>query len=234
MEGSIISAQRTAASAALAARTLTSSPEPRRAALVGCGPINFEVARFLAIMCPAIEQYTVFDIRESRSKHFRDKWNRQGESITIDIAASADDALASAQLISFATTAKSPHVFDISMCAEGTTILHLSLRDLGSKVILASDNIVDDVDHVFREQTSIHLAGEEAGNRSFVRSTLGRILHKRDVPRRESSSMVIFSPFGLGILDIAVGSLVYELALEEGKGSRLQGFFPFPWRVNTD
>ena len=46
-ESSIISAQRTAASAALAARELHAIGDETTLGLIGCGVINFEIARFV-------------------------------------------------------------------------------------------------------------------------------------------------------------------------------------------
>src|SRR5262249_37794598 len=53
-EGSLISAKRTAASAALAAQWLHGGKKVNCVAMVGCGPINFEISRFLLAVFPEI------------------------------------------------------------------------------------------------------------------------------------------------------------------------------------
>ena len=87
----------------------------------------------------------------------------------------------------------------------------------------------DEVDHVSRAQTSIHLAEQLTGDRTSIRCTLGDRLIGRADTRRVSSSITVFSPFGLGILDVAVGKFPYDLARKANVGSIVQSFFPQPW-----
>jgi ornithine cyclodeaminase/alanine dehydrogenase-like protein (mu-crystallin family) len=115
------------------------------------------------------------------------------------------------------------------MFAPNSIILHVSLRDLAPGLLLTCDNLVDDVDHVCREQTSVHLAEQAVGHRGFIRGTLADVLQGRIPPRRDDQSITVFSPFGLGVLDVAVGKLVYELALEQNRGQSIKSFLPAAW-----
>lgn len=229
MEGSIISAKRTAASAALAAQYVHPVGGVNRVGLVGCGLINFEIARFLKAIYPEMKTLIAFDVDVNQARRFKKKCQTLWREINIEIADSLQVVLSNSSLISLATTAAKPHIFDLSDCAPGSTILQISLRDLSPEVILSCDNIVDDIDHVCRAQTSVHLAEQAIGNRSFIRCTLADIVRGLAPKRSDAESLAVFSPFGLGVLDIAVGKLVYDLGIEQQRGVFIESFLPNSW-----
>lgn len=222
LEGSTISARRTAASAALAARTLRGPHPETGVSLVGCGVINFEILRFLRASVRQLTQATLFDTDPLRAEAFAERVGAEGLDVEVDVATGLDEALAAHALVSFATTSGSPHA-GLDACARGTLVLHVSLRDLTVGAILTAANVVDDADHVCREQTSLHLAEQATGHRRFVHATIGDLLlaGKRG---RDPERVTVFSPFGLGALDLAVADLVRRQAEKDGLGTRVDGF----------
>jgi ornithine cyclodeaminase len=229
IEGSIINAKRTAASAALAARTLSDGKDINSVAMIGCGFINFEIARFLLAALPQIRKLIIYDVDGTQSARFKAKCRESFGELEVEIARDVPGVLGSARLISVATTAINPHIFDLSSCSSSATILHISLRDFSPEVMISCDNVVDDVDHVCRAQTSLHLAEQLVGNRDFIRCTLADITRGVAPARKDADTITVFSPFGLGVLDIAVGSLVRELARKGGKGISIDSFLPGSW-----
>lgn len=228
LEGSIISAKRTAASAALAAQSLSRGGALTHVGVIGCGLINFEIVRFLRAAFTELSTLTAFDIDPNRARQFKEKCERQWEGLGVEVAGELPVALAR-PLVSFATTAGTPYVTDLSACPPGGVLLHISLRDLSPELVLSSDNVVDDIDHVCRAQTSVHLAEQLVGNRDFIRCTLADIFSGASPARRDDESVVVFSPFGLGILDIAVGRLTCDLAARQGAGTVIDSFLPQSW-----
>jgi ornithine cyclodeaminase len=82
---------------------------------------------------------------------------------------------------------------------------------------------VDDVEHCLRAATSPHLTEQLTGDRDFVHGTLSDVLAGRlDVP---ADRPVVFSPFGLGVLDLAVGSYVYDEVARSGELRIVDDFF---------
>jgi ornithine cyclodeaminase len=133
------------------------------------------------------------------------------------------DAIGDCDLVVFATVASTPHVAEPWLFDHNPLVLHISLRDLDPEILLRSQNVVDDVDHVMKANTSVHLTEQKVGNRNFVTGTLAEIMTgRRSVTR---SRPIVFSPFGMGILDVAVGKWVYDQAVTAQQDLRLSDFF---------
>lgn len=225
LEGSIISKQRTAASAALASKVLAAG-EPETIGFVGCGPINTSVAQYLAAVWPNTTRFMAFDLDPARAESFGQSLQTLRPGAEVQISADLPGLLGACAMVAFATTAITPYLNDLDACPAGATILHVSLRDLSADTVLTNHNIVDDLDHVNRAATSIHLASQQAGNTDFVHATLGDILLGRaGLPERDERKL-IFSPFGLGVLDLAVADLVESTVAENGGGTLIDSFLP--------
>jgi N-[(2S)-2-amino-2-carboxyethyl]-L-glutamate dehydrogenase len=225
LEASAISAARTAASAALAAATLSSGRPETGVSLVGCGVINFEVLRYLRFALPTVDSVTVCDLSRERRESFAGKASARWPDLRVEAAGSVEEAMAAHRLVCMATTASVPHA-DALACRPGTLVLHLSLRDLTADSIRACVNVVDDPDHVCRAATSLHLVEQETGNRDIISSSLGEVLLASTPFTRDEHAVTVFSPFGLGCLDLAVADLVRRRAVADGLGTSLESFLP--------
>ena len=112
---------------------------------------------------------------------------------------------------------------DVAWFDHHPVVLHVSLRDLAPEILLESTNIVDDVEHCLKADTSPHLVEQRTGSRDFLAGTLDDVLTGRvTVP---ADRTVVFSPFGLGVLDLAVGKYVYDQVADAGDLNVIDGFF---------
>src|SRR5436309_3448824 len=224
LESSIISAARTAASAALAAHWLNGqSRHARSLGIIGTGFIARYVYEFLVDTGWTIEEVRLHDLSPLESEKFRNTACRLEQHRAVTLVPDVAQLVRACDLILFTTVASTPHITDAALFEHNPLVLHISLRDLAPEILLKSQNVVDDVDHVMKANTSPHLAEQKTGNRNFVTGTLADImLGRRSVNSRRP---IIFSPFGMGILDLAVGKWVYDQAVAAGQDLRLSDFF---------
>lgn len=224
LESSIISAARTAASAALAAAALADrrGARPRRVGFVGAGLIARYIHSYLVGNGFAFDAAGVHDLSHEHAEGFTGYLRRTGPG-EITIHDKAEDLIRSSDLVVFATVAGEPHVTDPGWFDHAPLVLHVSLRDLSPEIILSAYNVVDDVEHCLKADTSPHLAEQRTGDRDFVAGTLYDVLTGATAPPADRP--VVFSPFGLGVLDLAVARYVYDQVTASGELRTVPGFF---------
>jgi ornithine cyclodeaminase len=224
LEASIISATRTAASAALAADQLSRGRgRPKRVGFIGVGLIARYIHTFLAGTGWSFDEISVHDLSGDHAAGFRGYLEQSGTAGRVSVYDSAEKVIRSSDMVVFATVAAQPHVRDVSWFEHNPLVLHVSLRDLAPEVLLASTNVVDDVDHCLKANTSPHLTEQLTGSRDFLLGTLADVMAGRvTVP---AGRPVIVSPFGLGVLDLAVGKYVYDKVASSGDLHIIDGFF---------
>jgi len=224
LESSIISATRTAALAASAADWLSRGRRrPARVGFFGVGLIARYIHTFLLGTGWSFDEIGVHDLSDESAAGFRGYLERSGAAGRITVHDGAQQLIRSSDLVVFATVAAQPHVSDLAWFEHNPLVLHVSLRDLTPQIVLASTNILDDVEHCLKANTSPHLAEQLTGNRDFVHGTLGDVMLGRVTLPMDRP--LIYSPFGLGVLDLAVGKHVYDEIARSGELNVVDGFF---------
>ncbi|KOG66292.1 ornithine cyclodeaminase [Streptomyces griseoflavus] len=219
LEAAGISAVRTAASAATAAARLVTGTEPVRLAVIGAGVIARTIVDYLHAAGVRVADVLVHDLDATSAGHLSEHAKaRFGVPVAIG---TLDDALGR-DLVVFATTAATPYVPADTALRPGQVLLNISLRDIAPELLLRCNNVVDDVDHCLKAQTSPHLAEQLTGGREFINGTLGALL--QDDLTLDPDKPTVFSPFGLGILDLAVGHYVLREARRRGTAVEIPDF----------
>lgn len=219
MEAGSVSAARTAASAALAATTLGGG-NPRSVGVVGGGVIARTICRYLAAAGVPLTEVRCHDLDAGSATaiagHLRERYGSEAAPAGLAEALDCD-------LVVLATTAAKPYVPAGTRLRPGQLVLNISLRDLAPEILFEVDNVFDDVEHCMKADTSPHLAEQLSGGREFVTGTLAGVINGTVTLDPERAT--VFSPFGLGVLDLAVGHDLYRRAREEGLLVELPDFF---------
>ncbi|MFJ2477375.1 2,3-diaminopropionate biosynthesis protein SbnB [Streptomyces sp. NPDC087659] len=225
LESSIISATRTAAMAALAAdRLARARPErPARVGFFGTGLIARYLHTYLAGTGWSFDEIGVHDLSGDSATGFAGYLQQTGTTGRVTVHEDPEELIRSSDMVVFATIAAEPHVTDPAWFTHNPLVLHVSLRDLAPEILLASANFVDDVEHCLKADTSPHLAEQLTGSRDFLTGTLADAMNGTvQVP---DDRPVVFSPFGLGVLDLAVGKYVYDETERAGQLHVIDDFF---------
>ncbi|BCJ40855.1 hypothetical protein GCM10010168_48460 [Actinoplanes ianthinogenes] len=218
LEAAGISAARTAASAAVAARAVARHlPPSGQVGIVGAGVIARTILRFLHLTgypCGDVVVHDLDTASAARLVEFADELGLRARHG--DLAAVLD-----CQTVVTATTALEPYI-DRPL-RPGQLALNVSLRDFTPEVVLGATNVLDDVEHCMKANTSPHLAEQRTGNRDFVTGTIAEFV--RGVHRPDPDRGVLVSPFGLGVLDLAVGRYVLDQAQRQNATVAVPEFF---------
>jgi N-[(2S)-2-amino-2-carboxyethyl]-L-glutamate dehydrogenase len=219
VEAAAISAARTAASAAIAATVLRPAGfDGTRISVIGAGVIARNICDYLLAAGCLPDSYVVHDIAAASGEALVEHIHGLGQSasFTPSLAEALD-----ADTVVLATTAPKPYI--TAPFRQGQVVLNISLRDIAPDVVLAANNVLDDVEHCLKANTSPHLAEQASGARDFVTGTIAGLI--KDDVRLARDRPTIFSPFGLGVLDLAVASHVHDTARAEGTAIEIPDFY---------
>src|SRR4029077_6693566 len=128
IEASLISATRTAASAALAAEHLSPNPFEGTIGVTGTGIIARTTIDWLLFRKWTFRKINLYDVDHKEADHFS-RWLHDQHHLHADIQDSVEDAICDTSLVVFTTTAPAPYLADTKLFEHCPTVLHLSLRD---------------------------------------------------------------------------------------------------------
>jgi ornithine cyclodeaminase/alanine dehydrogenase-like protein (mu-crystallin family) len=217
MEGSRITALRTAGHAGVAAKYLANNGSDTMG-IVGCG---VEGRAHLEVISSIfrIREVKVYDLYEHLAEkcaaEIRDKWK-----LNVLVVDSAKEAAKEADIVCTTTTSSRPVLMadDIS---KGTFVAGTALfRDLDARLIKKVDKWVlgdrrSDLPKLRETQNLIELSEDD------VYAELGEIITGLKLGREKEEEKILFSHAGMGILDIMTGLLVYNKAIDRGVGLKI-------------
>lgn len=220
LEGAYISAVRTAASAVLGAYWIKGKERAARSvSFIGAGVIARHILDMFVADGWQLGQVVVHDSDAPSAQALASHAVARAGSASVDTLEAALDC----DIVVFATNAGVPYVTAAQRFRPGQIVLNISLRDLAPELLVDANNLFDDVDHCMKANTSPHLAEQLTGGRDFVSGTLAQLI--RAEIALDPARPVIYSPFGMGILDLALGKSIYDEASKHGLGTAIPNFF---------
>ena len=217
LDGTWVTATRTAASTLLAARHMA-RPESRTVGIVACGLQGRGNLRALCGEFP-VEHVKAFDINPSAAARFAEELGDE-LGVQIEVVGSAPAAARDVDMLvtSLPIERRPKPPLDVDMLAPGSfaALLDYNAAMTPAGMRQASKLIVDDAAQLrwFRSVGYFRGTPEPDGD-------LGKVVAGRQRGRDDERQTVIALNLGIGVLDIATASLIVERAREAGVGTML-------------
>jgi ornithine cyclodeaminase/alanine dehydrogenase-like protein (mu-crystallin family) len=224
MEANTLGQIRTGAASGLATR-LMANPDASEAVLFGAG---WQAQTQLLAMDAVrnLKRVWVSNRDARRREEFIQKMQPQVNA-KLEAATSPEEAVAASQIVTTITNTREPVVLGKWLqpgthinAAGGNLLLR---REVDDDAVMRSNRVV--VDSI--EQAKLE-AGEFVGVIESGRRHWDHFIEMRDVVagfkpgRVNAREITLFKSLGLAIEDVAIGKLIYERAVKQGRGSRLK------------
>lgn len=221
MDSSAITALRTGAATAVAARHLA-RPDARVATVCGCGIQGELQLRALAEVC-RLELACTFDADPARAEAM----SRLAPSLRLDVRPVADlaEAARRSDIIVTCTPARSP-LLGRGDVAPGTFIAAVGAdspdkQELDPALVASSALVVDHMEQCATIGELHHALAAGLMTRADVRAELSDVVAGRRPGRLDDTEIVIFDSTGTALQDVAAAAAVYERAIAAGRGLEL-------------
>jgi len=224
MDGSYITAIRTACASALATKVLA-NPETPVAGILGAG-VQAR-AHILALnRVRKLEKIKLYSPSRANAVAIRKELAPLVDA-AIEVAGSAEETVRNADLVVTATTAKEP-ILKLEWLKSGAHINAVGshrpdLREIDGATLARAKVIVDSRDAIMAECGDVLLALKEKSiTESQIHGEIGEVLAKTKTGRTRRDELTLYKSVGIAIQDVAAANLVYRRALAKGIGTNVE------------
>jgi ornithine cyclodeaminase/alanine dehydrogenase len=221
MDGSYITAIRTACASAMATKALA-NPQTPVLGMLGAGVQARSHIEALT-QVRRLQRIKIYSPTGASAAAIK-KDMEPTVKIAIDIARNAEEALRDADLVVTATTAKEP-IVKPEWLKPGAHINAVGahrpdMREINGATLARSKIVVDSREAIMAECGDILLALKEKSiGENAIHAEIGEVLAGRKPGRSSAAEITLYKSVGIAIQDVATANLVYRKALEKGIGT---------------
>lgn len=224
MDGSYITAIRTACASAVATKALAN----RETVVLGILGAGVQARAHIHALS-RVRRFTKIKIYSpSGSSAASIKNDLESEiSMAIDVAASAEDAIMHSDIVVTVTTAKEP-ILKMDWLKPGAHINAVGshrpdLREIDGATLARAKIVVDSREAIMAECGDILLAIKEKSiSPDAIHAEIGEVLAGTKSGRIDPDEITLYKSVGIAIQDVATANLVYRKALERGVGTNAE------------
>ena len=223
MDSTEITAQRTAAATAVAAKYLA-RPESKTLTICGCGIQGRASLRALMHLFP-LEQVFAYDVDSTRAEKFANDL-----SMELAIAIRAVDQLEDATLrsdICVTCTPSKQFFLKQKHIAPGTFVASVGAdnedkQELEPTLLGRSKVVADLLEQCATIGELHHALDQKVMTKSQVHAELGQVVAATKPGRTSPDEVIVFDSTGMALQDVVTSALVYEKAKQQGAGTAIE------------
>jgi alanine dehydrogenase len=221
MDGTYVTAVRTAAASGVATRHLARD-DARRLAVVGTGvQANSHIEAMLAVR--PFDHVRVAGRTSAKAEAFAATWRAARPGLRIDACSGVEEAVRGADVVVTATSSPEP-ILEWPWLAPGAHVNAIGshspdTRELTTEVVQRARVFVDSREAMLTEcgDFLIPIARGEL-TPTVVDDEIGEVVAGLKPGRRSADEVTLYKSGGIAVQDVATGKLVYDRARERGIG----------------
>lgn len=217
IEATSITTMRTGGGHAVVSAKYLAKKDSHILTLIGCGEEAKSAVRGFLTAFSALKTLQVFDLSPLAMESVREEF---GSRINVICCASAEEAVANTDILVMATTARKP-IVKFEWLPKGVFVAGLySFNDLDPECSRKADKWIlgsrhTDTMHIIEDR---HLKAYSLSS-DDVYADLGDIVAGTVPGRENNDEIIVYTHMGMGALDVAVGNIIYERAIEKNIGT---------------
>ena len=224
IDGSFITAIRTACASAMATKGLA-NPSTPVAAILGAG---VQARAHIQALCRVkkLQRIKIYSPLGISAERVRQELESE-VGVDIEVVSSAEDTVRGADLVVTVTTAKEP-VLELEWLKPGAHINAVGshrpdLREIDGTTLARSKVVVDSREAVMAECGDILLAIKENSiTENSIHAEIGEVLAGTKPGRTSADEITLYKSVGIAIQDVAAAHLIYHKALEKKVGREVE------------
>jgi ornithine cyclodeaminase/alanine dehydrogenase-like protein (mu-crystallin family) len=222
MDSMSVTAMRTAAATAVAARYLA-RPDSASVLVVGCGVQGRSQLRALRCVLP-LTRIIAFDADSAALDRFVDDTTRE-TGIAIESAKDPRDAARQVDVIVTCTSSRTP-ILDRGDVSPGTFVAAVGAdneekQEIAPTLLASSHVVVDSLEQCATIGDLHHAIAARAMRREDVFASLADVVVGKRAQAKTADRPIIFDSTGVALEDVAAARITYERARNAGRGHRV-------------
>ena len=221
LDGTIITAMRTSASAGVAAKYLARK-DTKKACFVGAGIIGRTMVMAMQASVPSLEEIKIFDLNYEKSVKLADEFAGISGDIQVCATDDLESAVREADLVVTMTSTRKPYLVE-EWLKKNAMVIQMGPNEVEPEVITCADRVITDS---WEELKSVDVSVMCKLYRNGLlkdgdATDLMYIVNGEKEGRNSNDERIVYVSLGIGAMDMVISERLFKKAQEMGVGTKL-------------